>query len=91
MNIFEKLEDTVSTVSRDVADKAKTMAEITSLKGQIATCEDIMKKNYMEIGKMYYEEYKDVPDAPFEKQCKAIEDAQRGVRELQDKINILRR
>ncbi|MCI8286187.1 MAG: hypothetical protein HFH89_00680 [Lachnospiraceae bacterium] len=91
MDFFEKLEDTISTKGREVADKAKTLAEIASLKGQIATCEDIIKKNYLEIGKLYYEEYSDVPEAPFEKQCKAIEDAQRGVRDLQDKIEMLKR
>lgn len=90
MDFFEKLEDTVSAGGRKVADKAKTLAEIATLKGQIATCEDIIKKNYQEIGKLYYEEYSDVPEAPFEKQCKAIADAERGVRELKDKIDMLK-
>lgn len=91
MAFFEQLEDTISTVGREVTDKARTLAEIAGLKGQISTCEDIIKKNYLEIGKMYYEEYSDVPEAPFEKQCKAIADAQRGIRELQDKIDMLKR
>ena len=45
MAFFEQLEDTISTMGREVTDKAKTLAEIAGLKGQITTCEDIIKKN----------------------------------------------
>ena len=35
-------------------------------------CEEVMKKNYLEIGKIYFEQYSDMPEHPFEKQCEAI-------------------
>ena len=90
MDLFEKMENVISAKGREVADKAKGMAEIAGLKAQIATCEEVIKKNYLEIGKLYYEEYRDVPDAPFEKQCRAIANAQEGIRDLQEKIDILK-
>ncbi len=86
MDFFEKIGDTISTKGKEAADKAKELAEIANLKSQISTCEEVIKKNYLEIGRLYYEQYADVPDAPFEKQCKAIRNAKNGVEDLQRKI-----
>ena len=46
MDFFNKVEETLTTKGKVVADKAKEMAEIASLKSQIGTCEDVIKKNY---------------------------------------------
>lgn len=86
MDFIEKLGDTIAEKGKEAADKAKELAEIANLKSQISTCEEIIKKNYMEIGKLYYEEYSNMPEAPFEKQCRAIRNAKNGVEELQEKI-----
>lgn len=90
MDFFEKLGDTISSKGKEVADKAKDTAEILSLKSQISTCEEVIKKNYLEIGRLYYEQYGKEPDAPFEKQCKAIKNARIGVKDLQAKIDQLK-
>lgn len=90
MDFFEKLGDTISAKGKEVADKARDTADILSLKGQISTCEEVIKKNYMEIGKLFYEQYGEDPDAPFEKQRRAIKNARVGVRELQAKIDQLK-
>lgn len=90
MDLLEKVGGTISAKGREVAEKARVLAEIGSLKSQIAACEEIIKKNYQEIGKLYFEEYSDVPDAPFEKQCTAIRNAQNGVQDLQEKIEALK-
>ncbi len=87
MDILEKIGDTVTTKGKEVADKAKEIAEIANLRSQIATCEEVIKKNYLEIGKLYYELYGDMTEDSFEKQCKAIKNARHGVEELQQKIN----
>lgn len=86
MDFFGKIGDTISVKGKEAADKAKELAEIANLKSQIATCEDIIKKNYMEIGKLYYEQYGKMPEEAFEKQCRAIQNAKNGVEALQDKI-----
>lgn len=87
MDFIEKLGDTISAKGKEVADKAKDQAEILSLRGQISTCEEVIKKNYLEIGRLFYEQYGDDADAPFEKQRNAIKNARIGVKELQAKIN----
>ena len=86
MDFFEKVVDTVTTKGREAADKAKEMAEIVRLKNQIAACEEVIRKNYTEIGRLFMEQYKDVKDAPFEKQRMAIANAQAGIADLQKKI-----
>ena len=90
MDFIEKLKDTISEKGKEVAEKAKDTAEILRLKGQISTCEEVIKKNYLEIGKLFYEQYGDDPDALFEKQRTAIKNAQTGVKELQEKIDELK-
>lgn len=86
MDFLGRIGDTISVKGKEAAGKAKEMAEIASLKSQISTCEEVIKKNYMEIGKLYYEQYSNVEDAPFEKQCTAIKNAKNGVDALQEKI-----
>ena len=82
--------DTISSKGKEVAEKAKETAEILALKGQISTCEEVIRKNYVEIGKMYFEQYGEMPEEPFEKQCRAIHNAMNGVKELQERINELK-
>ena len=86
MEILEKIGDTISEKGKEAADKAKEIAEIVSLRGQIATCEEVMKKNYLEIGKAYYREFGDIPEETFAKQCRAIKNAENGVKELEEQI-----
>ncbi|MGN1148766.1 MAG: hypothetical protein ACI4TB_10105 [Lachnospiraceae bacterium] len=86
MDFINKVEETITTKGQVVVDKAKEMAEIASLKSQIGTCEEVIKKNYAEIGKIYYENFGDCPEEPFAKQCRAIKNAQEGVKDLEAKI-----
>ncbi len=87
MDILEKIGDTISEKGKEAADKAKEIAEIVSLRGQIATCEEVIKKNYLEIGKLYYELYGEMAEESFAKQCNAVRNARHGVEELQQKID----
>ena len=79
MDIIEKIGDTITEKGKVAADKAKELAAIANLKSQISTCEEVMKKNYLEIGKIYFEQYSDMPEPPFEKQCEAIKNSQRDL------------
>lgn len=86
MDLINKVEKTVTAKGRVLADKAKEAAEIASLKSQIGTCEEVIKKNYAEIGRLYFETYGEDPQEPFSKQCRAIQNAKKGVQELEQKI-----
>ena len=86
MDFFTKVEETITTKGQAAVDKAKELAEIASLRSQISTCEDMLKRNYMEIGRIYYENFGDMPEQLFEKQCRNIKNAQRGIEELEKQI-----
>ncbi len=90
MDIIEKIGDTITEKGKEAADKAKELAAIANLKSQISTCEEVMKKNYLEIGKIYFEQYSDMPEPPFEKQCETIKNSQRAIADLQEKIEQLK-
>lgn len=87
MDVWDKMSDTISEKGKKVAHKAKNAAEIFNLKGQISTCEEVMKKNYLEIGRLFCEMYEKEEDAPFEKQRTAVKNAKAAVQELQEQIN----
>ncbi len=89
MDFINRLGDTIVTKGKEAADKAKETAEILNLKSQIATCEEVIRKNYYELGKYYFEQHKE-DDAPEEgslKQFEAIRHAQKGIQELQKQID----
>ena len=87
MEFIEKMGDAISAKGREAADKARELAETAKLKSRISTCEDVIKKNYLEICRLYFEMYGDRPEATFEKQCRNIANARKGVQELQAKID----
>lgn len=86
MDFFEKVEETITTKGQAAVDKAKELAEIARLKSQIGTCEEVLKKNYAEIGRIYYEHFGDCPEELFVKQCRSIKNALNGINELEKQI-----
>ena len=91
MDIFEKFSDTIKQKSKVAADKAKEVAGIAQLKIQINTQEDLIKKNYQEIGKRYFDLYRDMPEDPFMKECDDIKAAQKEIERLQEQIELLKK
>ena len=59
MDFFNKVGSTISSKSKDVTKKAKELAEISKLTGQIAMKEESIKGTYIELGKYVYENQKD--------------------------------
>lgn len=86
MDFFSKVEETITMKGQAAVDKAKELAEIARLKSQVSTCEEVLKKNYMEIGRLYYENFGNCPEELFEKQCRNIKNAQNGIDELEKQI-----
>lgn len=84
--LFSKIGETITIKGKEVSGKAKDMADIANLRSQIRTCEEVIKKNYMEIGKSYFELHASMPEEAYEEQCRAINNAQIGIAELENKI-----
>ncbi|MDE6749819.1 MAG: zinc ribbon domain-containing protein [Lachnospiraceae bacterium] len=86
MEFVNKIGETISAKGKEVTDKAKDVAEIVRLKSQIKSCEDIVKRNYMEIGRRYYELHASTPEEHYAEQCIAINNAQDNIAEYEQKI-----
>ena len=86
MDFFEKVGETITAKGREVSGKAKDMAEIAGIRNQIAACEEVIRKNYLEIGLRYYEQFNDAEDNSFAEHCTAITNAKNGFDALEDKI-----
>ena len=86
MTFWENLGGTISAKGKEVADKAKNLTEIASLKGQIITCENVITKNYKDIGKEIYEKHKNDSTEEFKNQMEAIKNAEKAINELQKRI-----
>lgn len=86
MEFFENLGDKIAAKSKEVAGKAKEMAEVSGLKGRISTEEDLIKKYYLEIGRIYYEQFGENPDALFTAQCRGISESKQEIAKLEEKI-----
>jgi predicted RNA-binding Zn-ribbon protein involved in translation (DUF1610 family) len=86
MAFFEKVGETISSKTIMVANKAKDIAEVTSLNSQISTCESVIQKNYEILGKAYYELNKNNQEDEYATQCTAIGDALKGIQSLTEQI-----
>jgi len=90
MDFFEKVGETITIVGKEAVDKTKTFAEIASLKSQIHTCDEVIKKNFGEIGRIYYDNFGDNAEEIFTKQCKAIRNAEEAKEALEAKLKELK-
>lgn len=90
MDVIEKIGESVYMAGLQVKSKAKEVADIASLKAQVTTCEEVIRKNFIAIGKAYYEKNKDNPDADYIKHLTAIKNAESGKERLLGEIEARR-
>lgn len=76
----------VEETKTKVVEKAGQVKEVAMLKSRINICDEVIKKNYMEIGKLYYEMYKENPQEAFQKACRNISNAYKGKDELEEQL-----
>lgn len=57
MDKMETVKNVIVNRGRALTDKAKEVTEIAKLKAQVVSCEEVIRKNYLEIGKMVFEAY----------------------------------
>ena len=90
MAFWEDLNETLSVKGKELADKAKTLTDIASLKGQIVTYENTLLRNYREIGRAYYNSHKNDIAKEFPDEMNAISEAKQKIAELHAKISDLK-
>jgi hypothetical protein len=89
MDRRKQAEDFVRDKKDKVVKAAKKAAEIANLKSRITTCELVKKKNYQELGKLYFELFGSDPDDQLEKQCRGIRNAEDAIADMKEKLQQL--
>lgn len=90
MELFDKLSDTIVSVSKDATQKAKDISEFARIRMEIRSKQDYINKLYLEIGKLYYEGHKDDAEKEFEDQMILIRDSEEVLDELKQQIGKLK-
>ncbi len=79
----EVIVDKSAVFAKKAAERAKSVARLAKLKVDIAAEREGIRKNYIQLGKLYYENYKDFPD-------KVMEQAVADIMRSEEKIDDLR-
>lgn len=90
MTFFDKLGDTISNKSKDIAKKAKEVADIATLKSQVSSQQDIVNRAYIVLGKAYYNENKNNPSSEYEDTFTALTKALEKIDQLKNDIQIIK-
>lgn len=86
MDFLDKVGATISSKGRDVAKKAKDIAEVASLNGQICVQEEAIKKIFQEIGRLMYEQRGDWMSASLAEKCQEADAAYAEMDRLKKEI-----
>ena len=86
MDFLDKVGEVITVKGKEVTEKAKDMVELVNLKGQIHSCEEVIKKRYIEIGKIYYEKHGSMPEEEYMDACRDIENAQNTVVDIETRM-----
>lgn len=90
MAFFDKLGETLSNTGKDVAKKAKELAEVASLNGQITTQEDCINKTFAEIGKMVYQQKAEWTSPELAEKIGVVDDAYAEIERLKKELMIVK-
>ncbi len=69
---FESLKAKAKELTNTGVAKAKELTEISKMKVQNVSEQDEIRKAYMAIGKLYFEQHGDSPEEGYEDYCKQI-------------------
>ena len=85
-----KVGETVTDAASKVGDRAKYASRMAHLTVDCNTELERIKRTYTEIGRLYYENYRDTADAFLADLCQQVTDANARVAELEAQMDELR-
>ncbi len=90
MSFLDKLSANVTNVGRTVSQKTKNFSEASSLSSEQKREKAHIQEMMNEIAKLYFEKYKDDPNAEFAEQIASIKTSEKRIAELQTQIEEVR-
>lgn len=87
-DFFEELGKKISDVASDIGKKTEDTIEIQKLKSNIRGLQRANDRNFIDIGRMVYEKFKDgeISDLDYVAMCEAIEKRDRETGRLEEEI-----
>ena len=86
MGLFDEIGKKIAKSGQETVKKAKDLAGIAKLNGQIAEEQRALTAFYAQIGEKYYELYKDAPQEQFVQFCERITAGLQRIAELQAEV-----
>ncbi len=90
MDFFEKLGNTISSTSKDVAKKTKDLTEVAKLNSQISKEESLIEKKFYEIGKTFYKKYGITEDSDLKVLCAEVKEAYDKIEVYKNQLSVLK-
>jgi len=90
MGLFDGIGKKIAQTGQDTVNKAKSLAEIAKINGQITEEQRALTAFFAQIGEKYYKLYKDAPSGEFIQLCDRITASQIRIAELQTDVQRLR-
>ena len=87
--LFEKWGKRISDTIEDIGKKAEDTLEVQKMKSQISTLKRTNERDYVDMGKMIYEKYKNEEEIPeeFRPFCEAIVKRESDIDGLETEIS----
>lgn len=90
MDFFDKMGQTITNKSKDVAKKAKEIAEAVTLGGQVGTQEDVIDKLYLDMGRLIYQNKEDWMNLDLRDKMEQLDAAHKELDRLKAEIRRLK-
>jgi rRNA maturation endonuclease Nob1 len=91
MDFFNKISDTISSTSKDVAQKAKNLTEITKLNSEIKNADKKINDAMLAIGYAYYTKFSTEENCDYKDFILIINKNKEQVQSLQRQISNIKR
>ena len=88
--VSDEMRDKVAGAAHAVGDRAKYASRMARLTVDCNTELERVKRTYTEIGRLYYENYRDTADAFLAELCQQVTDANAHVAEMEAQMDELR-
>ena len=92
--IKQKTEETAEHIAaksielaRSAAEKTKLVARISKLNADVISEKDALRRAYLDLGKLYYEKFKDEPDDVLADNCRRIASSLAVISQCRDEID----
>lgn len=86
MDFFDKLGESLVTAGKDVSQKAKDVSEIAKLKLDIKSKEEYIEKQFIELGRTYFEKHKEEEGIEEAEQFFLIKEAEEAIENMRAEV-----